>query len=167
VLAVVRNPRIDAGFVRQLVRTLEGHSSGVRGLNVSGDGRYIYSSSADGVIKEWQIDDGQVARSASPSRARARLTSRPAQLVDTFDRRGNERMLQSSTLNLRDVSMTTARDGSLVLRRLRESLLCVWRTAPLRLSCRGTVTRGLRCDATTKRLLQQQGAVSLDDHQGQ
>jgi hypothetical protein len=45
-----------------LLRTLEGHSRGVSGVAVSGDGRRAVSSSRDKTLKVWDLDSGRELR---------------------------------------------------------------------------------------------------------
>ena len=44
-----------------LVRTLEGHTYGVNGVALSGDGRRAVSASSDETLKVWDVETGEVA----------------------------------------------------------------------------------------------------------
>ncbi len=49
-----------------LVRTLQGHTRGVRALAISADGRFLASASTDRSVRLWNLQDGTFLRSLGP-----------------------------------------------------------------------------------------------------
>jgi WD40 repeat protein len=57
----------------RLLATLSGHTGGVRGPALSGDGRLVVSGSLDGTVRLWEAQRGSCLRTLRPERRYERL----------------------------------------------------------------------------------------------
>ncbi len=71
-------------YALQLVRTMEGHSSFVKSLAVSSDGRYLYSGSHDNSVKQWDTSNGAVRLCSCPLFTATACCAGATQMVRTM-----------------------------------------------------------------------------------
>jgi hypothetical protein len=157
-----------AARTAQDLAILEEHDAEVSALALSPDGRSLYSGSSDRTVRRWRTDTCKLVATweMHSGEINALTVAHDGQSIffGTSDRGLRQWRVGDEADEKAPAAPKSARphradpDPSAEHEPPRGSL-CVWRTAPLRLSCQGAVARGLRADPDTRELLKHLGAA--------